>query len=372
MQSLNIAYNPRLDHLRFFAAFIVLMFHTNAWYMSVTGRDRFRVPILDHGYTGVALFMVISGMILTLITYGREIDAKRFYLNRLLRIYPLFVVIVTLGYFATPDPRETSVGIDYLMALLPISNLYRLKYGVYGGAMFSVMIEMQFYLMFPILALMLRQRGVRFYLTLIAFLLLLRVIVFALTGTVHNLGYFSIFGALDLFLIGCLAGVYHTRTQEKRISGAWWLLAVVAINVAIYFMHRPGALFHVNYRQGPSVSNSVLWIVWPTLQGLLWAGLVLAYLKGSFALPFSKIWAYLGKISYSLYAWHTIACMLAVAYIAPILGSAYLTGLVVVLPFAVAVSALSYYLIESPFLALRTRYVKADAPEGQANARVAA
>ena len=78
--------------------------------------------------------MVISGMILTLITYGREIDAKRFYLNRLLRIYPLFVVIVTLGYFATPDPRETSVGIDYLMALLPISNLYRLKYGVYGGA----------------------------------------------------------------------------------------------------------------------------------------------------------------------------------------------------------------------------------------------
>ena len=329
------------------------MFHTNAWYMGVAGRDRFRLPILDQGYTGVGLFMVISGMILTLITYEREIDTKRFYLNRLLRIYPLFVVVVTLGYFSTPDPRETSAGIDYLMALLPISNLYRFKYGAYGGAMFSVMIEMQFYLMFPILALMLRQRGVRFYLALIGFLLLLRAIVFALNGTVHHLGYFSIFGALDLFLIGCL-------------------VAVVVINVVIFFMHRPSGLFHVNYRQGSSVSSSVLWVVWPTLQGLMWAGLVLAYLKGSFALPFSKVWAYLGKISYSLYAWHTIACMLAVAYIAPLLGSSYLTGLVVVLPSAVAVSALSYYLVESPFLALRTRYVKADAPEGPAGARIAA
>ena len=372
MQSPNIAYNPRLDHLRFFAAFIVLMFHTNAWYMGVAGRDRFRLPILDQGYTGVGLFMVISGMILTLITYEREIDTKRFYLNRLLRIYPLFVVVVTLGYFSTPDPRETSAGIDYLMALLPISNLYRFKYGAYGGAMFSVMIEMQFYLMFPILALMLRQRGVRFYLALIGFLLLLRAIVFALNGTVHHLGYFSIFGALDLFLIGCLAGVYYARTEEKRISGMWWLVAVVVINVVIFFMHRPSGLFHVNYRQGSSVSSSVLWVVWPTLQGLMWAGLVLAYLKGSFALPFSKVWAYLGKISYSLYAWHTIACMLAVAYIAPLLGSSYLTGLVVVLPSAVAVSALSYYLVESPFLALRTRYVKADAPEGPAGARIAA
>jgi peptidoglycan/LPS O-acetylase OafA/YrhL len=219
---------------------------------------------------------------------------------------------------------------------------------------------------------MLRQRGVRFYLALIGFLLLLRVVVFALTGTVHHFAYFSIFGALDLFLIGCLAGVYHARTGEKRISGVWWLVAVLVINVVIYFMHRPGALFHVNYRQGSSVSSSVLWIIWPTLQGLLWAGLVLAYLKGSFALPFSKIWAYLGKISYSLYAWHTIACMLAVAYIAPLFGSSYLTGLVVVLPFAVAVSALSYYVIEQPFLALRTRYVKARAQESEADARIAA
>jgi peptidoglycan/LPS O-acetylase OafA/YrhL len=369
MQSPNIAYNARLDHLRFFAAFIVLMFHTNAWYMGTAGRDRFRVPILDQGYTGVALFMVISGMILTLITYGRQIDTKKFYVNRLLRIYPLFVFVVTLGYFSTPDPREASTGIDYLMAMLPISNLYRLKYGTYGGALFSVMIEMQFYLIFPILALMLGQRGVWFYLVLIGFLLMLRALLFALNGTVHQFAYFSIFGNLDLFLIGCLAGVYYARTQEQRISGVWWLLAVLAINVVIYFMHRPGGLFHVNYRQGPTVSSSVLWIIWPTLQGVMWAGLVLAYLKGGFALPFSKVWAYLGKISYSLYAWHTIVCMLAVAYVAPIFGSSYLTALVIVLPVAVAVSSLSYYLIESPFLALRSRYVKAQDP---AEARIAA
>ena len=57
--------------------------------------------------------MVISGMILTLIAGDREIIISKFYLNRILRIYPLFIYIVTLGYFSTPDPRLTSAGIDY-------------------------------------------------------------------------------------------------------------------------------------------------------------------------------------------------------------------------------------------------------------------
>src|SRR5262249_19263158 len=95
--------------------------------------DFFPISLIDQGHTGVALFMVIRGFIITTMFAARGLEPVKFYLNRFLRIYPLMILVVTVGYFSTPDPRPTSVGVDYLMSLLPISNLYRLNYGAFGG-----------------------------------------------------------------------------------------------------------------------------------------------------------------------------------------------------------------------------------------------
>jgi peptidoglycan/LPS O-acetylase OafA/YrhL len=92
---------------------------------------------------------------------------------------------------------------------------------------------------------------------------------------------------------------------------------------------------------------------------------VLAYLKGSFGLPLSRVFSYLGKISYSMYAWHTIVCMIVVQYLAAPFDEPYLIGLIVVLPSTIALSAISHYLIASPFLALRMRYVRLSASSGE-------
>src|SRR5262245_52618931 len=109
MQSKNIVYIDKLDHLRFLAAFTVLEFHSELWFRSQGWpAEILFVPLFHQGYVGVGLFMVISGLILTAITYEREIDTLKFYLNRILRIYPMFVLIVTLGYFSTPDARPSS------------------------------------------------------------------------------------------------------------------------------------------------------------------------------------------------------------------------------------------------------------------------
>ncbi len=45
--------------------------------------------------------MVISGFIMTTILVGRDIEPAKFYLNRILRIYPL-LMIVSFGYFTIP------------------------------------------------------------------------------------------------------------------------------------------------------------------------------------------------------------------------------------------------------------------------------
>ena len=52
MQSANIAYVAKLDHLRFLAAFMVLMFHSNILYNSP---DNVHIPALDHGYIGLGV-----------------------------------------------------------------------------------------------------------------------------------------------------------------------------------------------------------------------------------------------------------------------------------------------------------------------------
>jgi peptidoglycan/LPS O-acetylase OafA/YrhL len=62
--------------------------------------------------------MVISGFILAIISYDQELSALGFYLNRALRIYPLFLVVPALGYFVTPNPCPTSTMTDFLIAAL--------------------------------------------------------------------------------------------------------------------------------------------------------------------------------------------------------------------------------------------------------------
>jgi peptidoglycan/LPS O-acetylase OafA/YrhL len=360
MQSKNIGYIGKLDHLRFLAAFTVLEYHADIWFRSIdTPHEWLSLPLFHRGYTGVALFMVISGFIFSVITHGKEIDARKFYLDRALRIYPLFIFIVALGYFATPDPRDTSAGLDFLLALLPISNLYRLHYGAFGGPLFSVAIELQFYLLLPALLLFIRKYGRRYVVYVISCLIGIRAVVYLLNGSVHDLAYLSIFGALDIFLIGMLAGKLYMRPSERRFSGWLVLVAFVLVNCILHAAHLDRSFFNYDFNHvaADGVSRSPLWIVWPALEGLMFAAFALVYLRSTWEVPFARAFAYLGKISYSLYVWHTIVFMAAVH-----MGLRFLPpfemGLFIIFPISVVIAALSYRLIEEPFLSMRVRYIK--------------
>ena len=72
MQTTQHAYLSRLDHLRFFAAALVVLFH---YFHTQIGDLRSGNPLIslvDEGHTGIALFMVISGFIFTLIAGNRH------------------------------------------------------------------------------------------------------------------------------------------------------------------------------------------------------------------------------------------------------------------------------------------------------------
>jgi peptidoglycan/LPS O-acetylase OafA/YrhL len=135
MESRNTSYLEPLDHLRAFAAVAVLLFHVAvlAPNRGILNHDPFRFILIDEGHVGVALFMVISGFILSHIVGSNKIHVARFYLNRILRIYPLYIFMVALGFYTAMKPAPPGDESAFLLALLPFSNLSMTNYGYYAG-----------------------------------------------------------------------------------------------------------------------------------------------------------------------------------------------------------------------------------------------
>ena len=287
MQSKSIHYIPALDHLRFLAAGMVVLFHTNmATQNSGRPADLFPIPLIDDRHTGVARFMVISGFIMMMMFTRRELQPLKFYMNRFLRIYPLLILVVSAGYFSTPDPRSTSVGVDYLMSLLPISNLYRLNYGAFGGHLWTIAVELQFYLLLPILLKFRHSYGARaFYGCILGLAFALRLAQYKMNGTAHTFTYFTIFGSIDMFVGGMIAAELYQIMQERKLRfSLWWsAIVMVAIGATVAWIFSYPSFFQIDFHHVTSdaVSRSNKWLFWPLLQAFMWGSFLLLYLRSA-------------------------------------------------------------------------------------------
>ena len=360
MKSPNTDYIERLDHLRFYAAALVVMFHTLLLLRGPTSHANISLPIFEQGHIGVQIFMSISGFILGVITDGKRVNAIRFFYNRFLRIYPLLIVVVLLGYYSA-DLENPMNLFNLLIAMLPLSNISRLNYGEFGGQLWSIAVELQFYLLFPILARMLKLNGWIYYAGVIGFLIAIRSSVFILHGSVHYLSYFTIFGSLDVFLAGHLLGrYYHSSTAWHFRKPRWLAFSILLLNFSVWIAFSRSQFFHV--REASGVSHDWLWIFWPDIAAALSCCLIITYLQSSLRIPFSSVIARFGKYSYSIYLWHVLVIELILHYIGHLngTGDSYAVAIGVVLPMSLAFAAVSYHIIERPFLSWRVTYAVSD------------
>ena len=231
-----------------------------------------------------------------------------------------------------------------MIAALPISNLSRLSYGEFGGQLWSIAVELQFYLLFPFLHQTFARRGPRYHLSLIAFLLGMRVAIFLVHGTVYDLSYFSLFGCLDIFLIGNLSGWAYCRGVLDLKRPRWVLGTTLATGLLIWTADKMRLFDH----------GSLLWIIWPDVLALAFAILVPAYIQCSARIPLSGGLAALGRWSYSVYLWHiTIIIVMQKLHLGDL--NPYLFGGLVLFA-TVPVAGASFNLIELPFLERRVTY----------------
>lgn len=355
------------DHIRAFAALLVFMWHfLHPPFGPVpfgTMPQFFASSIFNEGHTGVALFMTLSGFIFSFLSFDKNIELKQFYKNRLLRVLPLLFFWCIYGVafqgFTVPNVAGN------LFTLL--GNLEMPA----GG--WTVIVELQFYLLFPFIHPIIEKKYVdkkllgvaQYVIPFLLFTLFLRWGTRVQTGNAMMISYWTIFGRLDQFLLGVLA--FYTY---KSILFNWSARkSAIALTIASAFFLAFIRWFNAKggwHDYGPYPSPARVWIILPTIEGAFYGLLIALYLNISknFDGKISKVISYIGTISFSIYLANFFAIPLLerLHSLLPFTGAATFSeyfswGLLVGFPGICLFAALTYTYIERPFLEHRKRYV---------------
>ena len=375
MQTQQHPYLSRLDHLRFLAASLVVVFHFFHHTQGDLRSGNPLVSLVDEGHTGIALFMVISGFIFTVIAGHKDIHYAGFIRNRIIRIYPLLIVAACLQLFISTYNDHRNYGFLQLLSWLIPFRSETIGLSPYFQQMWTIWVELQFYLLFPFLIMFARRYGSRYLWGVLALMFVLRALVFAASGEVRYIAYETLFGRLDQFVVGMLLGRMWLAKDEMQIEHGLksakslhvlWLLAAALLVL--------GVLHLFSLKVGFAELKSPVWVVWPLLEGAMWGSFVWVYLQVRWPGPeaiktnIDKGLAALGAVSFSTYVFHNLvlAAYNNHAGIVHFTGlerfDTILTGLLVVLPLVMLMSAFTYHLIEKPFLSMRKSYLSSGTP----------
>jgi len=312
------------------------------------------------GGLGVLMFFVISGFLITWLLLKENqrtgtVSLKQFYIRRSLRIFPAFYVYALMAIVLLTLAHKQIHWRSAVASLFYVENYYQAWYGDPGTAFshtWSLGVEEQFYLLWPLLFLAIRNRVallIRVPVILIAFVWLYRPILKFGFHVWQGYFYEAFETRMDHLLIGCLLAVllYSARNHRawRFICGRPWL---VLCNLALLIL---SVLAEGRYQD--VYRDSIGFIVNPVLCALLIPQLI--SLRESLWVRWLD-WApirYLGSISYSLYLYQqfVLGPVRKTLHAAPY--SIQVSASIAVL---VIVAGCSYRCVETPFLKLKERF----------------
>lgn len=348
-------YFKGFNALRFYAALSVIVQH-----LSYSPHDWYGVPLLPvtlerlflNGADAVNLFFILSGFLITYLLLTEHdrtggVSVRNFYVRRAFRIYPVYFVYL-LVVVVLLRPRYSSqllplliffmgnVAYVHLFPFPPLEHLW------------SIGVEEQYYLLAPLLARYKnRIAGILVFIVLVWWAVLVLAAVLPQTPITA----FVLMSRYDLIAIGALtAYAYYHHWRILRYIGhpaAMWVAGVL-IGYAIVFV--APTMF-----AAPTMS-----VFYTTLLGL--AFVVLIYqVAASPRLPGllqNRLLEFLGNLSYSMYVYHPLFVLLyhRIFYERLPLAQYQLVGYPLIIGMTIAVSLVSYKLLESPFLRFKNRF----------------
>jgi peptidoglycan/LPS O-acetylase OafA/YrhL len=357
----SLGYHPALDGLRGISILLVMLYHLQvivSYYSAKRDFGFVRHIALPSGFLGVDVFFVLSGFLITSILLrewrARQlIDLRRFYARRALRLFPALAFYL-LGAYLVTHVLVKNPGV------LPVSAILAAAFYVYNWRIaltgertlidhtWSLSMEEQYYLVWPLLLLLLLRAG----LSARALQWVLGLAVLGIAANRFHLThlpagasidlrcYFATDTRADALLVGSFFAV---QADSGGRQAPWARLALGEAGIAIM------GLLLVTM----SVSQPLLYQAGFTAFAIASGWVVsLAYASPPRVARRALEWpplVWLGKVSYSLYLWH-MTWFLFVTELAIRLQVSVPLQLLLMVAASLGFTVFSYYVVERPFL----------------------
>jgi len=365
---MNKIYLPGLNGIRAIAALMVVVAH----YGQILAKDLgFSFSIYQQrspGGLAVTLFFVLSGYLITyLLILEREkfktIYLRSFYYRRILRIWPLYYVIIILGIIVmyylydknllNRSNNNFSITILYFVFAGNFSEaIYQVSFNHLFSSisiLWSVGVEEQFYLFWPLLIKLFKKSIYVFIYFLIGYIILKIIIRIYFVNTF--LSPLVNLTRLDCMAIGAIGAcmVLDTKLYVKYISSIIFnkylqLFAWIIFVIGFIYLPMPLSIFSDEFY---SIFFTIIIIN-------------VSQNKNTLIRLESGIFNFLGRISYGIYMYHVLIMTIVVKIIAKPVDNIfnYFLYLIFILLFTITIAFLSNRYVESWFLKKKSLLAK--------------
>jgi peptidoglycan/LPS O-acetylase OafA/YrhL len=357
---------PNLNGVRALAALMVVVAHVELHKVIFHIRRIPDLNLLNLGKIGVTIFFSLSGFLITYLLLEEKrnfavINFKGFYMRRLLRIWPLYFLVVFFGFFIYPGGSKTAfwLSILFLPNLAFCLNLLPLIF----DPIWSIGTEEQFYIFHPHFFRLKKLQHILYALLIfIAFIFTAELLISRLVPdnsvyvAFRNLLFYARF---DNMMIGAVVAViyYNTRHPEFdfKFQGLFNMIFKKQFQILLLIAFAVYLSLYLSF----NISHGDILIA-----GM--ASLLIVNLCETNTSIYSlnhKYLDYIGQVSYGIYLLHKF-CLFLVLYLVKKYfheGNMILENIMIyggTIAGAIGLASLSYYGYERPFLQIKKRFQK--------------
>ena len=362
-------YFENLDGWRFIAACSVILAHSPSclpFQPDLTVTNFLLNFFKGIGGLAVNFFFVLSGFLITYIILqekeNNHFTLKSFYIRRILRIWGVFYIVVLASFILgsiLPDNRLQITQVNYFyistfLANFDVINIIQagLRENFITNILWSVSVEEQFYLVYPILLIGIPKRQ---YVKLFIFIIFISLLFRWYNSSSNAVIAFHTLSVASDLIVGCLAAylVFYKKGFERFFIN---LNSIVILSV--YFLL--AILLLVRYRFPPEFLKP--------FEALIFSGFFAFIIleqnyaaKSPFKIKNIPGLNFLGRFTYGMYCYHMIILILTASWFSEFTDSLnnffiYILYILTCILLTLGISIVSYYVIEQPLLKLKSKF----------------
>ena len=351
----KIEYLKGFDSIRAFAAIIVLVSHIELFKLNYGLSNFFYV--VPSGHLGVIMFFVLSGFLITYLLINEKnksnaISLKKFYMRRILRIWPLYYAILIISFFFVHANYSLEVSILCFSIFPNVAHALNIGWPS-SPQIWSIGVEEQFYLFWPVLLYIISNKRMLLFLILffLGFSLIPHVIDYINNHTLKadtlfsfNKKFFYVTKFNCLALGGIFAYIfYFYRTKIKYYFNLLVLIFFILMAIMLLVLNFSFKYFNDEF------------------YAIIFGIILISISINQEVVPNLKLFTFLGKISFGIYMYHWLILIFFFTYFKPylqdynfIVFNIFLYSFVLLI--TTLLSWISYRYFESYFLVLKNKY----------------